>query len=120
MNLRIGYLIIGVFLLFESIYLFMRGNLNFPMLILIFSGAVVNLSLFYLQPQFYQKDERIRIIREKSVFYSYFSLLFYLFVLLLLLYFNIISLTAISTVILIAGLTIITVFLSMVILSFIF
>ena len=90
------------------------------MLILIFSGAVVNLSLFYLQPQFYQKDERIRIIREKSVFYSYFSLLFYLFVLLLLLYFNIISLTAISTVILIAGLTIITVFLSMVILSFVF
>ncbi|HRL52181.1 MAG TPA: hypothetical protein PLU84_07630, partial [Enterococcus aquimarinus] len=90
MNLRIGYLIIGVFLLFESIYLF-------SMLILIFSGAVVNLSLFYLQPQFYQKDERIRIIREKSVFYSYFSLLFYLFVLLLLLYFNIISLTAIST-----------------------
>lgn len=124
MKSRYGYFIIGFLLLVESVY-FVYGsrNGNFslsPSVALIVALAVMFLSLGYLQPQFKMKDERIKIIQEKGMFYSYFILMGYFFLFVGLIHFNIISISAIGVVMLLASLTIITVFLSFVILSWIF
>lgn len=121
MGSRLGYLIIGFLLLIESGYLFYGGMIDdfslSPIIIMVFALSVMFLSLGYLHPQFKKKDERMKLIREKGMFYSYFVLMLYFFLFATLLHFNIISLTAYSVVIILASLVIITVFLSMVILS---
>ena len=121
MGSRLGYLIIGFLLLIESSYLFYGGmtdKFSFsPVMLLIFALSIMFLSLGYLHPQFKTKDERMKLIREKGMFYSYFILMVYFFMCVTLLHFNIISVTAYTIVSILASLTIITVFLSMVILS---
>lgn len=121
MDSRLRYIIIGFLLLIESGYLFYGGMIdNFSLssgMVTVFALSVMSLSLGYLYPQFKKKDERMKLIREKGMFYSYFLLMFYFFVFATLLHFNIISLTAYTVVTILASLTIITFFLSMVILS---
>ncbi|WP_277680259.1 permease [Gracilibacillus dipsosauri] len=121
MKSRIGYLIIGFLLLIESGYLLyggITGDFSLSSSIaLIFALSIMFLSLGYLQPQFRNKDERMKVIREKSMFYSYFIIMLYFLIFILLLGFNVISLTALATVQILASLVLITVFLLMVILS---
>ncbi|WP_404448002.1 permease [Sutcliffiella horikoshii] len=121
MNSRLGYLIIGFVLLIESGYLFYGGILKdfslSPTTLLLFAISIMFLSLGYLHPQFKKKDERMQIIREKAMFYSYFIQMFYFFIFITLLYFNVISLTAYGLVAILASLSIITVFISMIILT---
>jgi len=121
MKSRIGYLIIGFLLLIESGYLLyggITGDFSLSSSIaLIFALSIMFLSLGYLQPQFRNKDERMKVIREKSMFYSYFFIMLYFLIFILLLGFNVISLTALATVQILASLVLITVFLLMVILS---
>ncbi|MER2058387.1 permease [Niallia sp. JL1B1071] len=123
MKSRLGYLFIGFLLLIESGYLIYGGATgNFflsPIAGLIFALSIMFLSLGYLQPQFEKKDERMKVIREKGMFYSYFILMFYFLLFITLIHFNVISVSAMGVVIILASLTIMTVFLSLVILSWI-
>lgn len=121
MKSRYGYFFIGILLLVESVYL-LYGSLNGDFDLsasaaLIFAISVMFLSLGYLQPQFKSKDERMKVIREKGMFYSYFLLIAYFLLFIALIHFNIINIAAITVVMILASLTIVTVFLSMVVLS---
>ena len=81
------------------------------------SMAVMSFCLSYLSPQFSQKDERIRMIREKSMFFSGFAFLIYSFALTTALGFNLISLSAIEAINILIALMISTIFISMVVLA---
>lgn len=84
----------------------------------VFLGSTVMcFCLSYLYPQFKENDERSKRIRERGMFVSYFFIVGYMVVLMPLLYFEIIQLGGYQTVSLLATLTIITVFLSFVVLS---
>ena len=121
MESKLGNFIIGCLLLFLCCYLLfgaLKGDFTLsPMTAVIFALSVMFFSLSYLQPQFKKKDERMKVIQEKGMFYSYFGIMFYFLLFTVLLGFNIIDVTAITAVQLLASLTIMTVFLSMVILS---
>ncbi|WP_211656141.1 permease [Planococcus alpniumensis] len=78
------------------------------------SFAVMSFPLSYLSPQFSQKDERIRMIREKAMFISSLAFLVYSFVLTSALGFNLIHLSAIEAINILIALMISTIFISMV------
>ncbi|CAI9396753.1 permease [Niallia sp. Sow4_A1] len=123
MKSRLGYIVIGFLLLIESGY-FLYGGMtgDFPLsptYALILALSVMFLSLGYLHPQFKNKDERMKVIREKGMFYSYFIIMFYFFLFIILIHFQVISISAMGIVLILAALTIMTVFLSMVVLSLI-
>lgn len=65
----------------------------------------------------FRNDERTKTIKERSMFYSYFINLGYMILLLMLLQFNLLAITASQAIAILAALTIMTVFLSMVVLS---
>jgi hypothetical protein len=121
MRLRIGYLILGCLLLIESGFLLygeiVDGNLQSPIFVLILAISIMFLSLWYLYPQFEKRDERMKVIREKGMFYSYFLLMFYFIIFIILINFNLINISAIGIIMILASLTIMTVFLAMVIIS---
>jgi hypothetical protein len=122
MNSRFGYLIMGFLLLCLSGYIFIDAIIAgyiipFSSSFTPFALSIMFFSLSYLQPQFKKKDERMKLIQQKSMFYSYFILMFYLFTFLWLLHLDIITLTAIALIQILAPLIIMTVFISMVILS---
>ncbi|WP_163530065.1 permease [Halobacillus ihumii] len=54
----------------------------------VLSLAVLAYSMSYLYPQFKQKDERMKLIRQKGMFYSFFAMMFYFIVILSILQFN--------------------------------
>src|SRR5690606_40246574 len=62
------------------------------------SLAVMSFCLSYLAPQFSQKDERARVIREKGMFFSGLAFLIYSVILTTALQFNLISLSAIEAI----------------------
>jgi magnesium-transporting ATPase (P-type) len=122
MKSKMGNLVTGVILLILSIYTIVNeliGNDTELLFlgILIFSIAVMFLSLAYLHNQFKKKDERMKMIRERAMFYSYFAIMVYYFIFIILLGLNLINLSPIETIEILASLTIITVFLSQVVLS---
>lgn len=122
MKFNKGNLIIGFLMLFISGYIiYTELTLNSTNLLylgfLILSLSIMFFSLSYLDPQFKNKDERMRMIREKGMFISYFALMIYFFSLFLLLNFEFIALTGIEVIEVLASLVISTVFLSQVILS---
>ncbi|MFC6333861.1 permease [Paenibacillus septentrionalis] len=88
-----------------------------PMVYIILSLTVMCFCLAYLYPQFKQKDERTTYIRQKGMFISYFALLFYYFILMTIIQFELLTLTAMDVLYILCSLTIITVFLSWVILA---
>ncbi|KEK22203.1 hypothetical protein [Bacillus gaemokensis] len=73
--------------------------------------------LSYLHPQFKEKDERMKLIRQKGMFYSCFALFIYFIIFSIGLNLNIITLSASELLNVLASLTISTVFISFVILS---
>lgn len=85
--------------------------------LLTFSISIMFLSLGYLHSQYKNKDERMRMIREKGMYFSYFTIMVYYLIFIILIGTNIITITAFSAVQILGSLTIITVFLSQVILS---
>ncbi|MED1675071.1 permease [Pallidibacillus thermolactis] len=122
MKSKMGNLVTGVILLILSIYTIVNeliGNDTELLFlgILFFSIAVMFLSLAYLHNQFKKKDERMKMIRERAMFYSYFAIMVYYFIFIILLGLNLINLSPIETIEILASLTIITVFLSQVVLS---
>lgn len=83
----------------------------------IISMAVMSFSLSYLSPQFIQKDERMRVIREKGMFFSGLAFLIYSFLLTTALRFNLIDLSAIEAINILVALMISTIFISWVVLA---
>lgn len=81
------------------------------------SMAVMSFCLSYLAPQFSQKDERTRMIREKGMFFSGLAFLIYSVILTTALQFNLIALSAIEAINILVALMISTIFISMVVIS---
>jgi hypothetical protein len=99
----------GIFILVVG---FIDGTIPYSALTLL-AMSVMSFCMGYLHPHFKQKDERMRMIREKGIFYSYFALLGYFIILMSLLQFDLIQLTAMNLLYIIIALTIMTVFISM-------
>lgn len=74
----------------------------------------------YLYPQWVQKDERMKLIRQKGMFFSMTALMLYLIVFMILLGFEIVSLPALEVIYILTALLISTFFLSFVIYSIIY
>ncbi|UOQ45939.1 permease [Halobacillus salinarum] len=79
--------------------------------------AVLSFSMSYLYPQFKQKDERMKLIRQKAMVYSYFAMMIYLIFFLVLLQLEGVSFSGQELIHLLLSLQISTIFLSMVILA---
>lgn len=120
-NYRVLLLFLGIFNLVIGGFVFVVGILaeSGPLSIswLFLSMAVMAFSLSYLYPQFIQKDERMRLIREKGMFFSFIAMQVYLVIFMLLLSFGIISISASDLIYILIALMICTVFLSFVVYS---
>ncbi|WP_449538906.1 permease [Ferdinandcohnia sp. Marseille-Q9671] len=79
--------------------------------------AVMSFCLSYLYPQFKQKDERMRLIRQKGMFASFVTVMLYLIVFNLALQFDLFVLTAIELLHILTTLIISTVFIAFVVYS---
>jgi hypothetical protein len=121
MKSKRSYLIIGLAVLCISLFIVMDAVMTdskIPVaVILSFTFAFMNLSLSYLSSDFQKKDERMRLIKEKGMYYSYFAIMSYFLIFILLVGFGGISISVMTVLILLASLTVLTVSLSMVILS---
>ncbi|GIO25212.1 hypothetical protein J11TS1_37930 [Oceanobacillus sp. J11TS1] len=115
----------GIFLVLGFLQLAMFGFYVFaaimgntfpaPSTYTMLSVAVMAFCMSYLYPQFKQKDERMKLIRQKGLEYSYFTLLVYYIILLAILQFNLLTLSALDVLYILMALTICTVFICMVI-----
>lgn len=83
-NNRILFLILGLFfiaigglLLVTNLVADEPFNTSF---LLMFALAVMCFCLSYLSPHFLQKDERMKLIREKGMFFSVIALIVYLII----------------------------------------
>ncbi|MED4463675.1 hypothetical protein [Metabacillus fastidiosus] len=95
-----------------SMHVFPKGHE-----LLLLAVAVMSFCLAYLSPQFQQNDERIKKIKEKGMFYSYFFIIGYMFVLMIIVQRNETFLNTYQAICILASLTIMTVFLSFVVLA---
>lgn len=82
-----------------------------------FGVSVMTFCIAYLYPQFKENDERSKRIREKGMFISYFFILGYMIIFMGLFQFNMLTLSGYQTVIILAALTMMTVFISFVVFS---
>jgi hypothetical protein len=108
------FLIMTLFMAFVGIA---AGESIVPQTWTLFSLTVMSFSMGYLFPQFKQKDERMKLIRQKGLFYAYFALIVYFLIFFLLIGLKIIDISALELLQILSGLTISTVFLSMVYVS---
>ncbi|ANU25535.1 permease [Planococcus versutus] len=108
------FTLIGGFLLIAAIMTKSAPNSETYTLL---SLAVMSFCLSYLAPQYGQKDERIRMIREKGMFFSGLAFLIYSFLLTTTLSLDLIFLTAIEAINVLIALMISTLFISMVVLA---
>ncbi|MED4533047.1 hypothetical protein ABET51_16525 [Metabacillus fastidiosus] len=95
-----------------SMHVFPKGHE-----LLLLAVAIMSFCLAYLSPQFQQNDERIKKIKEKGMFYSYFFIIGYMFILMIIVQGNETFFNAYQVICILASLTIMTVFLSFVILA---
>ncbi|WP_242142406.1 MULTISPECIES: permease [unclassified Bacillus cereus group] len=106
------FFIMGGFMLFIGI---MAHSAPPPQTYTLLAMTVMCFCLTYLHPHFKEKDERMKLIRQKGMFYSYFALLVYYILFSIGLQTKIITLSAAELLNILAALTISTVFLSFVI-----
>lgn len=115
-----SYLIIGWIMAIQTAFLFFVGISagKFPYYALNpLALTVMSFCMYYLYPQFKEKDERMKMIREKGIFYSYFAILGFFIIIMSTLGIGLIDLTAMNLMYVITSLTIMTVFISMVIMA---
>lgn len=79
------------------------------------SLGIMAFCMSYLYPQIKQKDERMKLIRQKGLEYAYFALLAYFMILMIILQFNLLTLSVLDVLYILTALTICTVFICMVI-----
>ena len=118
---QITFFIFGVFFLAMSGFIVFAGMMadSAPpsTTYIMFGMAVMSFCLSYLYPQFKQKDERMKLIREKGMFASFFAMMVYLIFFNLGLQLDLIFLSASDVINILSTLMICTVFLSFVVYS---
>lgn len=81
---RLAFLILGILFLAQSGFMIfvevMANSALSTMASMPLALAIMSLCLSYLYPQFKQKDERMKLIRQKGTLASFFAMMFYLFV----------------------------------------
>lgn len=124
MKTKIWHYIVAFIVLTVCIYITIDSlvtDSNIPVSVsFLFSIGIMNLVLGYLSPEFQKRDERMRLIREKGMFYSYFAIITYFLAFIILLGFGIINISAFTVIALLLSLVIFTVFISMFIFSFVY
>ena len=118
---RIPFFILGMLFLMMAGFLILASiKANAAPLTMIFiqlAMAIMSFCLSYLYPQFKQKDERMKLIRQKGMFASFVAMLIYLIVFNMGTQFDFIILTANEMLHLLSALLISTLFISFVIYS---
>lgn len=118
---RIPFFILGMLFLMMAGFLilasFKANAAPSTMIFIQLAMAIMSFCLSYLYPQFKQKDERMRLIRQKGMFASFVAMLFYLIVFNMGIQFDFIILTANEMIHLLSALLISTLFISFVIYS---
>ncbi|WLR48261.1 permease [Halobacillus litoralis] len=115
-----AFKVIGVFFLLLAGFLIFVGTMGgeWPsMMWTMVSLGILSFSMSYLYPQFKQKDERMKWIRHKAVFYSFFIMMGIMAVFHLMIVLQVVTLSAVDLLSILLSLNIVTVFLTMVILA---
>ncbi|WP_062049741.1 hypothetical protein [Bacillus sp. JCM 19034] len=111
------FYLFGLFFGFMAVLLFIATEPTLKITYMFLAKMIMSFCLGYLYPQFKQQDERMKLIREKGVFASFFATMVYLLIFFILLQFEIIAISAILLIQLLSALVTLTVFLSFVIYS---
>lgn len=118
---RLFYLIAGILFSIMSGFTFFVGimakSAPAPMSYMTLAMAVMSFCLAYLYPQFKQKDERMRLIRQKGMFASFVAMTIYLIVFNIGIQLDFFILTANELIQILTVLMISTVFISFVVYS---
>ncbi|REJ05788.1 permease [Halobacillus trueperi] len=115
-----AFKVIGVFFFLIGVFLIVVGTMGgeWPSMIwTMVSLGVLSFSMSYLYPQFKQKDERMKWIRHKAVFYSFFIMMGVMGIFHLMISLQVVVLSAVDLLSVLLALNIVTVFLTMVILA---
>ncbi|MFZ3198239.1 MAG: permease [Bacillus mycoides] len=115
------FVIMGIIFLFMSGFMILTGimthsappAITYPLL----GMMIMSFCLSYLHPQFKEKDERMKLIRYKGMFFSFFALTAYYLLFSFGLNLKIITLSATELLNILMALTMSTVFISFVVLS---
>ncbi|MDC3414759.1 permease [Terrihalobacillus insolitus] len=118
---RVSFVILGIlfsvmtgFMIFAG---FMADTAPPSMTYITLALTVMSLSLSYLYPQFRQKDERMKLIRQKGMFASFVAMAIYIMAFNIGLQFELITLTANQLIQALTVLMISTLFISFVVYS---
>ncbi|MEC1375867.1 permease [Heyndrickxia oleronia] len=118
---RIPFFILGMLFLMMAGFLILASikanTAPSTMIFIQLAMAIMSFCLSYLYPQFKQKDERMKLIRQKGMFASFVAMLIYLIVFNMGTQFDFIILTANEMLHLLSALLISTLFISFVIYS---
>ncbi|AZQ48594.1 permease [Bacillus sp. GX] len=115
------FVIMGIIFLFMSGFMILTGimthsappAITYPLL----GMMIMSFCLSYLHPQFKEKDERMKLIRYKGMFFSFFALIAYYLLFSFGLNLKILTLSATELLNILMALTMSTVFISFVVLS---
>ncbi|MFB6466777.1 permease [Cytobacillus sp. Hz8] len=84
-NSRVLFIVFGILFSVMSAFTIFVGimakSAPAPMAYMTLAMAVMSFCLAYLYPQFKQKDERMRLIRQKGMFASFVAMMIYLIIL---------------------------------------
>lgn len=120
-NSRVLYIVFGVLFSIMSAFTIFVGimakSAPAPMAYMTLAMAVMSFCLAYLYPQFKQKDERMRLIRQKGMFACLFAMMIYLIVFSIGIQFGFFVLTASELINILITLMISTLFISLVVYS---
>ena len=114
------FVIMGIIFLFMSGFMILTGIMTHsappaPTYTLL-AMMIMCFFFFFLHPQFKEKDERMKLIRYKGIFFSFFALTAYYLLFSIGLNLNVITLSAVELLNILMALTMSTVFISFVVL----
>ncbi|SCC07068.1 permease [Bacillus wiedmannii] len=115
------FLIMGIIFLFMSGFMILTGIMTHsappPATYPLLGMMIMSFCLSYLHPQFKEKDERMKLIRYKGMFVTFFALIAYYLLFSFGLNLKILTLSATELLNILMALTMSTVFISFVVLS---
>ncbi|MGD6890177.1 permease [Bacillus mobilis] len=115
------FVIMGIIFLFMSGFMILTGIMTHSAppapTYTVLAMMIMCFCLSYLHPQFKEKDERMKLIRYKGMFFSFFALSAYYLIFSFCLNLKILTLSATELLNILMALTMSTVFISFVVLS---
>ncbi|MBU5218977.1 permease [Bacillus albus] len=115
------FVIMGIIFLFMSGFMILTGIMTHsappPATYPLLGMMIMSFCLSYLHPQFKEKDERMKLIRYKGMFFSFFALIAYYLLFSFGLNLKILTLSATELLNILMALTMSTVFISFVVLA---